>query len=346
MKKTLIALSVLAASGAAMAQSSVTLYGIVDVYAGSLADGLTTTEQSANPVRQTAVNSGGLSTSRWGVKGSEDLGGGLKANFNLEQGFAIDTGVSDDLDSAADKYSTGFSRQAWVGLSGGFGEVKLGKTYTPYHLFRASVNNTADFNINATNNVFKAVGGDFGNNKNNQIVYLSPSMAGLSGAVSYAFGEDKAAGLDSKDTLSLYVRYAAGPLLIGFAHQTEKEAAPADDDTKYNLIGASYDFGVAKLTGAYNTVSRKNNSDDKEYQIGVSAPMGPATVYVGYANAKNEVAGVDVEEGSGFTLLATYPFSKRTDVYAGYKKATEKNSTTGAVKGELKQLSLGLRHQF
>ncbi len=340
MKKTLIALSVLAASGAAMAQSSVTLYGIVDVYAGSLADGLNTStavpDQNPNPTRQTAINSGGLSTSRWGVKGSEDLGGGLKANFNLEQKIVADDGT----------VGSGFDRQSWVGLSGDFGEVKFGKTYTPYHLFRASVNNTSDFNINPTNDVFKAAGGDFTNNKSNQIVYLSPTMGGVSGAVSYAFGEDKAAGLDSKDTLSLYVRYAAGPLVVGFAHQTEKEAAPADDDTKYNLIGASYDFGVAKLTGAYNTVSRKNNSDDKEYQIGVSAPMGPATLYAGYANAKNEVAGVDVEEASGFTLLATYPFSKRTDVYAGYKKATEKNSATGAVKGELKQLSLGLRHQF
>ncbi len=336
MKKTLIALSVLAASGAAMAQSSVTLYGIVDIYAGSFADGLTTSPQSANPVRQTAVNTGGLSTSRWGVKGSEDLGGGLKANFNLEQAITADTGVT----------AAGFDRQSWVGLSGGFGEVKFGKTYTPYHLFRASVNNTADLNINPTNNVFKAAGGDFGNNKNNQIVYLSPTMAGVSGAVSYSFGEDKAVGSNSTDTLSLYVRYAAGPLLVGFTHQTEKVASTTSDDTKYNLIGASYDFGVAKLTGAYNTVSRNGNSDDKEYQIGVSAPMGPATLYAGYANAKTDVAGVDTEEASGFTLLATYPFSKRTDVYAGYKKATEKNAATGVRVGELKQLSLGLRHQF
>lgn len=112
MKKSLVALAVLAASGAAMAQSNVTLYGIADVWFGSSKFEVTG-EDSA---RQTKVDSGGVDTSRWGMKGSEDLGGGLKANFQLESAVNMDDGTS-----------TGFDRQAWVGLSGGFGAVQLGK---------------------------------------------------------------------------------------------------------------------------------------------------------------------------------------------------------------------------
>jgi len=126
MKKSLIALAVLAASGTAMAQSNVTLYGLADVWFGSSKFEVT----GEGSVRQTKVDSGGLNTSRWGMKGSEDLGGGLKANFQLEQGFDLSTG-------AAQSGKT-FNRQAWVGLSGGFGEVQLGKVWTSYDDIRSS----------------------------------------------------------------------------------------------------------------------------------------------------------------------------------------------------------------
>ena len=127
MKKSLIALAVLAASGAAMAQSSVSLYGVADVWFGSVKDGAPGARTS-----QTVVESGGVTDSRWGLKGSEDLGGGLKANFLLEQGFNLDSGAFSDTngDGVAD---TGFNRQAYVSLSSNsFGEVKLGKVATAY----------------------------------------------------------------------------------------------------------------------------------------------------------------------------------------------------------------------
>ncbi|MDO9203061.1 MAG: porin, partial [Hydrogenophaga sp.] len=112
MKKSLIALAVLAASGAAMAQSSVTLYGIADVVIHK--------DKGASA----ALASGGVSGSRLGFKGTEDLGGGLKANFVLEQGLQLDTGAIGD--GTAKTAGQAFSRQSYVGLSGGFGEVKLG----------------------------------------------------------------------------------------------------------------------------------------------------------------------------------------------------------------------------
>lgn len=115
MKKSLIALAVLAASGAAMAQSSVTLYGIADVWVGR-----TSVTTAAGVKTNTSVlQSGGLGGSRLGFKGTEDLGGGLKAVFALEQGVAVDTGAGGT-----------FNRQSYVGLAGGFGQVTFGNTWT------------------------------------------------------------------------------------------------------------------------------------------------------------------------------------------------------------------------
>jgi len=105
MKKSLIALAVMAAAGAASAQSSVQLYGIVDIWFGSVKDGV-------GAQSETKLDAGGVNGNRFGLKGSEDLGGGLKANFQLEQGFNMDDGSA--------VASTAFNRQAWVGLSGGF----------------------------------------------------------------------------------------------------------------------------------------------------------------------------------------------------------------------------------
>ena len=113
MKKTLIALAVLAASGAVMAQSSVTLYGIADIVVH---------KDKGESARMT---SGGVSTSRWGIKGSEDLGGGLNATFQFEQGIDLTTGALKNSDAP-------FDRQANVGLNGGFGTLKFGKVWNPY----------------------------------------------------------------------------------------------------------------------------------------------------------------------------------------------------------------------
>ena len=141
MKKSLIAIAALAAVGAASAQSSVTLYGLADVYAGQSK----TVETENTPagivkteVKKTGFNSGGLQGSRVGVKGVEDLGNGLKAVFNYEMGFdAIDGALTENGSSGV-----GFGRRAVVGLQGGFGSVLLGRDYTPlFNLLTASTPN-------------------------------------------------------------------------------------------------------------------------------------------------------------------------------------------------------------
>jgi predicted porin len=342
MKKSLITLAVLAAAGAASAQSSVTLYGRVDAGLVSAKDevGFKSGEVRNDGVTRTKLDSNVLNNSLWGIKGSEDLGNGLKANFVLESGMSLDDG------SAADATKS-FNRKATVGLSGNFGTVELGRNYTAYDSLRGATNNTADTNMSVTGDVFKAGLSsatdtkDYASRVNHSVRFDSNVYSGFSGSASYAFGENKeaTAGAKSTDNLALHVKYANGPLLVGYAHQTEMAATGAD--TKYNLFAGSYDFGVAKLNAGYNT-GKRAASEDKEYQVGVSAPFGATTVYFGYANAKNEtLAGALVEQRTGFDLAATYALSKRTTAYAGYKTYKVKDEDLKAT-----AVGVGVRHVF
>lgn len=347
MKKSLIALAVLAAAGAASAQSSVSLYGLVDVYAGNVKNTIAIPGSKA----QTAVNSSGLNNSRWGLRGSEDLGNGLKANFVLESGFNTDDGTA---------AGASFGRKATVGFSSGFGSVELGRNYTAYDTLRAVTNNTADTNVSVTNEVWQNgstynpngtinVSADYDNRVSNSIRFDSAVYGGFSGSVAYGFGENKTTTTDATDNLSLHVKYANGPLLVGYAYQQQDSANPANKDTKFNLLAGSYDFGVAKLVAGYNTVKRQQTvtlgGEDKEYQFGVQAPLGAVTLYAGYANSENETTGgVTVSERSGYNLAATYALSKRTTAYAGYKNV---EIDSGADKGnEINAFAVGVRHTF
>jgi predicted porin len=358
MKKSLIALAVLAASGAAMAQSSVTLYGRLDASIGQ------TTEDkiSAGVVTendQTRIDQSNLNTTFWGLKGTEDLGGGLTANFKLESGFALDTGVG----------NTGlFERTATVGLAGGFGAVNLGRQYTAYDSLRGATNNVWDSNLATTSTVWATGVADYTNRISNSVRYDSPVFGGISGAVAIGLGENETATVDASQSLSLHVKYAAGPLLVGYAHQTQKARVDATGkaeavaslntttgvitpavvatqtvDSKYNLFAASYDLGVAKLTGGYNQ-AKSGTTKDKEYQVGVSMPMGAFTVAAGYSKATSEQTGRADLDGEGYTLVGTYDLSKRTTLYVGYKSTEVETAAT--TKTEASTFAAGVRHTF
>ena len=341
MKKTLIALAAMA-SMSAFAQSSVTLYGVADIWFGQaktslyspttgllLTPGAGTTPAS-NGTAQTVLNSGGLNGSRWGLKGSEDLGGGLKANFQFESGFNLDTGTS--------AQGALFGRQAFVGLSGGFGEVRFGRQYTAYDELRGATNSTFDSAFTPTGNVWTATGGDYAGRANNQLYYATPDFGGFSGAIGYALGEDKTATTNASSTLSLHAKYANGPILVGIAHQSEKLPAGTN---KYTLLAGSYDFGVVKLTGGYNDgkAGGVNQPKQKEFQLGLSAPIGAATISAGYAQGK---AGNT--KSNGFGLAATYDLSKRTAAYAGLE--TDKAKDTGVTIAKNTLYAVGVRHRF
>jgi predicted porin len=339
MKKSLIALAVLAASGAAMAQSSVTLYGRLDASIGQTKKEVT----NEVTVKQTGVNSSDLNTTFWGLKGSEDLGGGLRANFDLQSNFNIDTG-------AIGKDSTLFERKATVGVSGAFGAVDLGRNYTAYDTLRGATNNSFDSNIITTVNVWTNGIKDYTNRTSNSITYTSPSFSGVSGAAGYSFGENKNTPTnlgDATDIASLHIKYANGPLLVGYAFQEEKQARvsalTAQDKTTYNLVGATYDFGMAKLVGSYNQ-AKNNTLKDKEYQVGVSVPFGAAAVAVGYSNSKSEGFNAN-NKGTGASIVGTYNLSKRTTAYAGYELA-KVQTINGTIETKTSNFATGVRHTF
>ena len=336
MKKSLIALAVLAASGAAMAQSTVTLYGVADAWIGSQKTGLT-------GVRQTKMGSGGYNGSRWGLKGTEDLGGGLSANFQLEQGFNLDNG---EASSAARQ----FHRQAYVGLSGGFGTTRFGRQYSAYDELRGATNNSFDTSFATTGTVWdngrsqsKVV--DYSGRINNQVYYASPVVGGFSGAVGYGFGENKTTTTSATDTLSLHVKYAAGPLLVGVAYQNEEVSNAVD--RSYTLVAGSYDFGVAKLTAGFNRAKQDALGKDSEYQLGVSVPVsGNAAVALGYSHAKGKnVDGTTFSKGSGWTLTGYYDLSKRTRLYAAANSTSAKDGA-GVKVDKSSTFAVGMRHSF
>jgi len=341
MKKSLIALAVLAASGAAMAQSSVTLYGIADVWVGNLK----ASEVAANPAGMTMLQSGGVSTSRWGVRGSEDLGGGLKAIFTLEQGFSADDGTS----------AGGFNRQAFVGLAGGFGQVTFGNTWTAMDDVMGVSNSGFDSGLSATQGVWIS-NVIYAANPGNTIKYTSPSFGGFSGGFSYSMDEKSAV---KKDVTDFSLSYAAGPMAANFAYQVQGDFRATTDDLKITTVNGSYDLGMAKLLASY-AQSKVNTAKATEYQIGVDVPMSSAlTLSAGYAHSKRNAAAVTAiasnyaagegvyygAKNAGYSIAASYSLSKRTSVYGGVSSA--KGEDAAGVDVSKRQLyAVGVRHAF
>ena len=366
MKKTLIALAVLAASGAAMAQSTVTLYGLADIWVGSVKDSATIGGVSASQ-RTTSVDSNGVNTSHFGFKGSEDLGGGLKANFQLEQGFNVDNGTAQSAGSA-------FNRQAWVGVSGGFGEVQLGRMWSSYDDIRSSANDT--FSANIASSFSTWVG--YNDRTSNGIKYSSPNLGGFSGSFTYAFGEDKNTSTNNKsnDLMALGLQYAAGPVFVGFAHQTEKSganplgaldslnaalaiagvpafAAPDGSKATYNLLNGSYDLGMVKLIAGLNNVKGTTpgfagSLKANEFNLGVEAPLSSALkIAAGYSQSKVKANGIDIAKTNGYSAAVVYSLSKRTMVYGALTQTKLKDDTGFSNNSAKSQLyAVGVQHKF
>ena len=376
MKKSLIAIAALAAVGAASAQSSVTLYGLADVYAGqskTTKTGLVDGDNVTTVTKKTGFQSGGLQGSRLGVKGVEDLGNGLKAVFNYEIGFDAINGNGYAKDINGDSTNgLAFNRRAVVGLQGGFGSVLLGTDYTPlYNLITATeadAQSTFD-----TGNLTTGYGGGFTPRISG--VHYAGNFSGVGIQASYGYGkttktETTAGGvtdttLDKSQAYALGLSYANGPFMIGAAGQQIKGTNGANGvnvtakTTEYG-VGGSYDFGAAKLFANYLYSKKQGDTSVATYtkadeaNIGVLVPFGAASVVAEYGHNryKGYTAGVQTEKAKGNDWLigANYAFSKRTDVYARAGRsgdATLKDmagNELGKVKGE--NYAIGLRHKF
>jgi predicted porin len=300
MPKRAAALAALAVAGVASAQSSVTLFGVVDAsisgYSSKSQDlkstvlrndfGVPTyTNRGSVKVSRTALANSGYNSSRLGFRGTEDLGGGLAASFWLEAPITNDDGATG--------IST-FARRSTVSLSGGFGELRLGRDYTPTFwndtVFDPFGTNGVGTNLissangfNVATNGAKDTGGFSGNQSyvraSNSIGYfLPPNLGGFYGQVMYAFHEnDKysnggftpADSATSKSRAGRYVGgrfgYANGPLDVALAYGNstvgDQYYAGTTDSVKTLNLGASYDFGAVKLFGE---LSRAKNSRDYE----------------------------------------------------------------------------------
>jgi predicted porin len=339
MQKKLIALAVASlASGAAFAQTNVTMYGIVDAgYVYSQGDALSVANGGIGGENKfSGVQSGLLSGSRIGFRGEEALGNGLKAIFTLEYSLNIDnnSGIG----------STGGlnARQQFVGLAGGFGTVALGRQYAPG--YQATVNNDpfggAVFapqsfqSAQAGNSITPNSGARW----NNAITYTSPNWGGFTGKAIYSFGEtsdaigsfnDNLVSTSDNSNYGLGANFAAGGFNIDLVWQTRMNftgtygtfmGLPIRGDGKdinEVYLGASYDFKFAKLMGSYQQQNDKNYGNDLDndiWTLGAVIPVGNGNIHLGYSQNSWDDGG----NSDSFAAAYTYNLSKRTTAYAGY----------------------------
>ena len=324
MKKSLIALAVLGSvAGFAQAQSSVTLYGIADVWVGSEKSDLAGSST-------TNVGSGGFDGSRFGLTGSEDLGGGLKAIFKLEQGFNIDTGTQAVAGSA-------FGRQAYVGLAGGFGAVTFGNVWSSMDDVIGAGNGAFDSSFSPLYSMSGSVHNTYVDRPRNAIKYASPDFGGFSGSFTYGLDEDSTV---SEDVMDFQLGYAAGPVGVSLAYQVEN----AVTDTKRTLLNGSYDLGVAKLLATYGQV-KTGAAKSTDVQFGVDLPLSSALTLSGsYAQTKDNAFLGDGKR-TGFGVAAKYALSKRTFTYAGVVNVDDKDGA-GTKTDKYRLYAVGMQHSF
>lgn len=353
MNKTLMALgAALLCASAAHAQSTVQITGLVDLYAGSL-------KFAGDANKTNVLGSGGLTTSWIGFQGTEDLGGGLKAGFNLGAFMRADTGTMGRFNN--DPF---FSRDANVSLMGGFGTVAIGRgkapnflptilsnplgdsfTFSPLVLhgnvpLLPSTNNATGWGVGA-----KAVGRTTPSDTgwSNQITYTTPSFGGLKANLHYQFGEQTGAN-DSKKNIGLNAIYMAGPLTLTGFYERDQISNPAAPNVplantrKDWMLGGAYDFTIAKAFLSYGQSDEDNtNAKAKTAQVGASVPLGGGKVLASYAQTKLQPVN---QSRKTLTVGYDYNLSKRTDAYVMVMNDRITSYESG------NSVGIGIRHRF
>ena len=343
MKKSLIALAVLAASGAAMAQSSVTLFGIVDTAVGYV--------DNANAAGDSVygLSTSGNATSRLGFRGVEDLGGGLKAGFWLEGEIFGDTGGS----------SFNFARRSTVSLMGGFGEVRMGRELTPSYRKTSSYDLFGQVGIGQfmgwTGNWY-GIDGDSGNalRSSNMISYYTPNFSGFTAGLGYGFDEQTTG--KAGRYIGGYAAYDNGPLSVALSYDERNVAANFDRNTL--TLAGSYNLNVVKLNAIVQQTKDDVIGTDRKvnaYALGASAPVGAGEVKLQYAMYDQKA--ID-SKAHHISLGYVHNLSKRTAVYGTVSYMDNKDAsslglaaknlnTAGPGAGESQTgVQVGVRHSF
>ena len=365
MKKSLIALAALAATGA-FAQSSVTLYGVVDLGVSHGAG------KGTGSTSITQMTSGNIASSRLGVKGTEDLGGGLSAKFVFEGDVKPNSGIgatsgaasvnssTNNLSSTSTTGGFSFNRQAVVGVAGGFGEVRLGRDYTPTFYVDATYD---PFGVNGvgTNAIFgNALGSSVNHLRaSNSVSYFLPgNLGGFSGQVMYAYNNVATTGAATQDDGKYTggnVGYANGPLSVHLA--TGKFTLSTAGDVKTNSFGAAYDLGVVKLSTEYSTDKKGAlalNNKATGTLFGLTAPLGKGALRASIVSRKVTQDGQTAENKLNQASIGyVYNLSPRTAVYGTFSSLSNKGlsavGANGAVTAAGQNASgydLGIKHSF
>ncbi|CAM3892757.1 porin [Bordetella tumulicola] len=374
--KTLLAGAILAGiGGTAVAETSVTLYGLIDVGL-TYQRGKVGTDDANRPLYQgnyqsrIGMTNGIQSGSRWGLRGTEDLGDGLQAVFVLESGFGASNGNSSQGDRL-------FGRQATIGLqSESWGRLDLGRQTNIASKYFSSIDPFSLSYLNSTmGSAFSAANTV---RYDNMVMYQTPSWGGFQAGIGYSFNVDDVdrpgefeTG-DNSRAVTAGVRYNNGPLNVALTYD-QQFLYPSQPQPKQFILGAAYDFEVLKLSLAYgrtqdgvflgqdfdlmgglvnpNTPAKgQGGTNDaftwdglkiNSYLVGVSAPIGGASNV--FASWQRADPNKDLEAMDIYSVGYTYDLSKRTNLYSVASYADAAAFVDG---NKMLTVGVGLRHRF
>jgi len=368
MKKSLIALALMGAfSGAAIAQSNVTLYGILDVnYMWDESPVSVGTPPVVQQESKSSINSGHQSGNRIGVRGSEALGGGLSAIFTLEQGFALDTGQASS--------TRAFHRQAYVGLSGGWGAAVAGRLATfssgtgDFDMIGRTDPFATGFGLASAGNTFFSMNAL---RVDNAIAYVTPTMAGFKGGIGYTTRIDGAEVAPNSNNNSAFIsglNWTSGPFFAAITYDVVNGTGNTPDQ-KHLQVGGTFDFGPVRLHGGWADQSNigaigikggsgtflplpagLQNFDASAWLLGVTWTITPAAKllasYQAFDADGKTVGTVNFEPDFAiWSVGGTYNLSRRTNLYASYA-SRDADGTLAGNNFNAKQLAIGVRHLF
>lgn len=364
-KKTLAAVAVLGAFAGSAFAANVTMYGIIDTGLG-----YTSTDKGyGEDVNKFDMRSGQNSSNRFGVKGEEDLGNGVKVGFSLENGFSSDDGKL----STADRL---FDREALLYVAGDFGELGMGRQGDlasgngRYGLFGGKVSPFSTGWSDIAGHKY-VMGAGFGR-MDNSVTYKTPTFAGFNVLAQYSFKKDSAKeGREGSSAVdrqyALGASFTAGDLyLTGIVTQTNLKSLGQQDveDPLTVSLGGNYNFGVAKLYVAtqyfkdsdlavkmIQNVEKVGEFDGFGLSVGADVPAfgGTAKVLVGYMDAEDQTSAANDVQRYTFSVGYEYPLSKRTFVYGGagyYMDSYDKVDVGHDDKASVAAVSAGLVHKF
>lgn len=348
MKKLTLACAALSlCGGAAQAQSSLTMYGLIDLaltYNSKVA-----TSPAGATASKISMDSGSRLGSRLGFIGAEDLGGGMKAFFQLESGFNADNGAL-AFSSQAGKNDLLFGRRALVGLSGSYGSVSLGRQYDILTDIGGATSSLLSFGT-----IMQNIHGGLGLDRvgltltNNSVKYETPDLHGLVGSAIVGLGE-QGGGSAAGQALGIGARYRSGPLFVGLGYYQSKLGAtpadasfssigaasgnPGDTALKTATLGASYQLGATRLYGALSRLRQPLARVASATALAGFLPAGSQFVMGGSNNDRTVVAdaGVDYAVSAALCLSASIEHAK-----AGF---------VGAANGRMNQINLGIDYLF